>query len=74
MSEQTSFPIDDLIEGGNIFCGSPETVVKQMKRVHREIGNGIFSLMMKVGNMPDKEVRRGMKLFHDRVLPEVHDL
>jgi hypothetical protein len=45
-----------------------------MKRVHREIGNGIFSLMMKVGNIPDKEVRRGMTLFRDRVLPAVHDL
>jgi alkanesulfonate monooxygenase SsuD/methylene tetrahydromethanopterin reductase-like flavin-dependent oxidoreductase (luciferase family) len=74
LSEQTGLSIDDLIEGGNIFCGSPETVVKQMKRVHREIGNGIFSLMMKVGNIPDKEVRRGMTLFRDRVLPAVHDL
>ena len=74
LSEQTKFSIDDLIEGGNIFCGSPETVVKQMKRVHSMIGNGIFSLMMKIGNMPDDAVRRGMKLFHDRVLPEVHDL
>lgn len=74
LSEQTGFSIDDLIEGGNIFCGSPETVAKQMKRVHREIGNGIFSLMMKVGNMPDEEVRRGMTLFRDRVLPEVYDL
>jgi hypothetical protein len=30
--------------------------------------------MMKVGNIPDKDVRRGMMLFRDRVLPEVHDL
>jgi hypothetical protein len=25
---------------------------------------------MKIGNIPDKVVRRGMELFRDRVLPE----
>ena len=29
---------------------------------------------MKVGNMPDKVVRRGMELFRDRVQPALRDL
>jgi len=29
---------------------------------------------MKLGNLPDAAVRRGMELFRDRVSPEVHGL
>jgi alkanesulfonate monooxygenase SsuD/methylene tetrahydromethanopterin reductase-like flavin-dependent oxidoreductase (luciferase family) len=63
--------IDEMIDAGSILCGSPATVVKQMRRVHGELGNGRFNLNMKIGNIPDKAVRRGMELFRDRVLPEV---
>ena len=57
-----------------VFCGSPATVAKQMKRVHAELGNGVFNLTMKVGNLPDSVVKHGMELFRDRVLPEVRGL
>ncbi|MPZ59357.1 MAG: LLM class flavin-dependent oxidoreductase [Rhizobiales bacterium] len=66
--------IDEFIEQGAVLCGSPETVVKQIKRIHRELGNGMFNITMKVGNIPDSVVWRGMQLFKERVLPEVHDL
>jgi len=42
--------------------------------VHGELGNGVFNFTMKVGNLPDAAVKRGMELFRDRVLPEVRDL
>jgi alkanesulfonate monooxygenase SsuD/methylene tetrahydromethanopterin reductase-like flavin-dependent oxidoreductase (luciferase family) len=66
--------LEQQIEGGMIFCGSPQSVVKQMRRVHAELGNGVFNLTMQVGNLPDAVVRSGMELFRDRVLPEVRDL
>ena len=66
--------LEEQIEAGTIFCGSPESVVRQMKRVHKALGNGVFNLTMKIGNMPDTAVRRGMELFRDRVLPEVRGL
>jgi alkanesulfonate monooxygenase SsuD/methylene tetrahydromethanopterin reductase-like flavin-dependent oxidoreductase (luciferase family) len=66
--------IDRLIDGGAIFCGSPQSVVEQIKRVHSELGNGIFSLMLKVGNLPDEAVNRSMQLFKSKVLPHVADL
>jgi len=34
----------------------------------------VFNFTMKVGNLPDAVVRRGMELFRDRVHPEVKDL
>jgi alkanesulfonate monooxygenase SsuD/methylene tetrahydromethanopterin reductase-like flavin-dependent oxidoreductase (luciferase family) len=66
--------VDDAIANGAVLCGSPETVVKQIKRIHGELGNGVFNITMKVGNIPDHVVRKGMELFKERVLPEVRNL
>jgi alkanesulfonate monooxygenase SsuD/methylene tetrahydromethanopterin reductase-like flavin-dependent oxidoreductase (luciferase family) len=66
--------IEEQIEAGSILCGSPESVVRQIKRINAELGNGRINMNMKVGNMPDAVVRRGMELFRDRVRPHVRDL
>lgn len=66
--------IDEMIEAGSVLCGSPKTVIKQMKRIQGELGNGRFNLNMKIGNIPDQVVRRGMELFRDQVLPEAASL
>ena len=66
--------IDEMIEAGSVLCGSPKTVIKQMKRIQGELGNGRFNLNMKIGNIPDRVVRRGMELFLDQVLPEAASL
>ena len=66
--------IDDLIEGGGVFCGSPGSVIKQMERVQGVLGNGIFNLMLKVGNLPEEDVYQTMRLFKSDVLPHVADL
>jgi alkanesulfonate monooxygenase SsuD/methylene tetrahydromethanopterin reductase-like flavin-dependent oxidoreductase (luciferase family) len=65
--------LEEQIDAGVVLCGSPETVVKQIKRANAELGNGVFNLTMKVGNLPDAVVRRGMELFRDRVKPHVRD-
>ncbi len=66
--------LEEQIEAGTVLCGSPESVVKQMKRVHKALGHGVFNMTMKIGNMPDAAVRRGMELFRDRVAPETRGL
>jgi alkanesulfonate monooxygenase SsuD/methylene tetrahydromethanopterin reductase-like flavin-dependent oxidoreductase (luciferase family) len=66
--------IDDMIEAGSVLCGSPDTVVKQIKRVHNALGCGTFNLNFKIGNIPDPIVHRGMELFRDKVRPAVADL
>ncbi len=66
--------IDALIEGGAVFCGSPATVIEQMQRVQSELGNGIFNLMLKIGDIPEDAVRRTMRLFKSDVLPHVAHL
>jgi len=74
LAKREAATLEQQIEGGMIFCGSPESVVRQIRRVHGELGNGVFNFTMKVGNLPDAAVKRGMELFRDRVLPEVKDL
>jgi alkanesulfonate monooxygenase SsuD/methylene tetrahydromethanopterin reductase-like flavin-dependent oxidoreductase (luciferase family) len=74
LAKREAATLEQQIEGGMIFCGSPESVVKQIRRVHGELGNGVFNFTMKVGSLPDAVVRRGMELFRDRVHPEVKDL
>jgi alkanesulfonate monooxygenase SsuD/methylene tetrahydromethanopterin reductase-like flavin-dependent oxidoreductase (luciferase family) len=63
--------VEESIEAGSILCGSPQSVVKQMKKIHGEVGNGVFSLNFKVGDVPEGIVRHGMELFRDHVLPEM---
>ncbi|WP_117193223.1 LLM class flavin-dependent oxidoreductase [Rhizobium terrae] len=66
--------VDEQIEAGSIICGSPESVVKQIRRLRQELDCGLLNLTIKVGNMPGSVVRRGMELFRDRVAPEVASL
>ena len=66
--------LEEQIEAGTVFCGSPESVVKQMRHVHKALGHGVFNMTMKIGDLPDSAVRRGMELFRDRVAPEVRGL
>jgi alkanesulfonate monooxygenase SsuD/methylene tetrahydromethanopterin reductase-like flavin-dependent oxidoreductase (luciferase family) len=65
---------EEQIEAGSILCGSPATVVKQIKRIHDALGMGVVQLIMKIGNLPDAAVRRSLELFRDKVLPEVRGL
>lgn len=65
--------LDDAIEAGTVVCGSPETVIKQIRRIHDRLGHGIFNLTMKVGDIPESAVRHGMELFRDHVLPRVRE-
>lgn len=63
--------IPEQIEAGTILCGSPQSVVKQIKRLRQHLGAGHININMKLGTMPNETVWRGMELFRDQVLPEV---
>jgi len=74
LDKRKTLTLDEQIERGTVLCGSPETVVAQIKRIHAELGHGVFNFTVKVGTLPDDVIRRGMELFRDRVLPHVRDL
>ena len=66
--------LEEQIDAGTILCGSPESVVRQIRRIAAELGSGRINMNMKIGNLPDDVVRRGMELFRDRVRPELEDV
>ncbi|NQE63622.1 LLM class flavin-dependent oxidoreductase [Caulobacter sp. RHG1] len=66
--------VQEMIDAGSIICGSPESVVKQIKRFRDELGAGRLNMSMQIGDLPIPVVRKGMDLFRDRVLPQVRDL
>jgi alkanesulfonate monooxygenase SsuD/methylene tetrahydromethanopterin reductase-like flavin-dependent oxidoreductase (luciferase family) len=67
-------PIEERIAKGMILCGSPETVVEQVRRLKDELGHGAMNTNMQIGNIPDDIVRRSMQLWGERVAPHVHNL
>jgi alkanesulfonate monooxygenase SsuD/methylene tetrahydromethanopterin reductase-like flavin-dependent oxidoreductase (luciferase family) len=74
LDKRKTLTLDEQIERGTVLCGSPETVVAQIRRIHGELGHGVFNFTVKVGTLADDAIRRGMELFRDRVLPQVRDL
>ena len=66
--------LEDQIEAGSLLCGSPQSVVKQIKRLRQHLGAGHININMKIGTMPDDVILKGMDLFRTQVLPHVADL
>ncbi len=67
--------LDTHIEKGNMFCGSPDTVYKQIKKFHDHVGGiGHMMLMMQAGPMDTPEVQKSLTLFAKEVLPRLKEL
>jgi alkanesulfonate monooxygenase SsuD/methylene tetrahydromethanopterin reductase-like flavin-dependent oxidoreductase (luciferase family) len=68
---QTTF--DDAVELGQIVCGSPPTVIAQLRRIQKEVGAGIVDLSFQSGAMPFSLALRSLELFAKEVLPCLHE-
>ena len=66
--------VEDGIRDNTLFCGSPASVAEQCERLMKAIGMGVFNVNMKVGNIPDPAIRRSMKLFGEKVIPQLRHL
>lgn len=67
-------PVEERIERGQVLCGTPDMVVDQIKRMYAALNHGHMNLIMKIGNMPESFVRRGMELLGSDVFPYVKHL
>ena len=63
--------LEDQIEAGSVLCGSPDSVVKQVKKLQQRLGTGHIIMNMKIGNIADSVVTRSMELFRDKVRPQL---
>jgi alkanesulfonate monooxygenase SsuD/methylene tetrahydromethanopterin reductase-like flavin-dependent oxidoreductase (luciferase family) len=60
------------IEKGQVLVGSPETILKQIKRIRDELGCGVLDLSL--GAQLGEKTLRSIELFGEKVLPRMHEL
>jgi alkanesulfonate monooxygenase SsuD/methylene tetrahydromethanopterin reductase-like flavin-dependent oxidoreductase (luciferase family) len=67
--------VDSQIEKGNMFCGSPDTVFKQIEKFHDHVGGlGHLMLMGQAGPMDTPDVVKSLSLFAKEVYPRLKEL
>jgi len=64
----------DLVDGGFVIAGSPDTVRERMEHMIKSLRLGTLFLLFQIGNMPDDKVRNSTKLFAEKVMPSLRDL
>jgi alkanesulfonate monooxygenase SsuD/methylene tetrahydromethanopterin reductase-like flavin-dependent oxidoreductase (luciferase family) len=63
----------DLVEGGHIIAGSPETVRQRMEDLIKGLHVGHVFCLMHVGNMPKEKCMYSTKLFAEKVMPKLRN-
>jgi alkanesulfonate monooxygenase SsuD/methylene tetrahydromethanopterin reductase-like flavin-dependent oxidoreductase (luciferase family) len=70
--ERKASPVAPVLIGNAQFCGSPHTLVSQMKALH-DLGVGVVDLVVPTGLMSQAQVLHSLELFAREVLPRIHD-
>ncbi|MEZ5375387.1 MAG: LLM class flavin-dependent oxidoreductase [Acidimicrobiales bacterium] len=61
----------DLVEGGFVIAGGPDTVREQMSHMIRELRLGTVFCLLHMGDMPDWKTRYSTQLFAEKVMPQL---
>ena len=64
----------DLVEGGFVIAGSPDTVAEQMEHMAISLRIGTVFCLLQMGDMPDWKVRYSTQLFADKVMPRLQNI
>jgi alkanesulfonate monooxygenase SsuD/methylene tetrahydromethanopterin reductase-like flavin-dependent oxidoreductase (luciferase family) len=64
----------DLIEGGHVIAGSPETVRQRMEDLAKGLHVGNIFCLMHVGDMPTEKCMYSTKLFAEKVMPKLRGM
>jgi hypothetical protein len=67
MKQQT---METLIENGGALIGSPDEIVRTLRRLDDEIGFEHASLQVNFHTLPLEEAMRSMRLFAQKVMPQ----
>ena len=64
----------DLVDGGYVIAGGPDTVRERMEDMIKTLHVGmVFGLFM-MGDMPDWKVRYNTQMFADKVMPQLRNM
>jgi len=61
----------ELVEGGHVIAGGPETVRQRMEELIKGLNVGNIFCLMHVGNMPADKCMYSTKLFAEKVMPKL---
>ena len=61
--------LQERIDTGQVVIGSPDTVVKQLERIHRDLGAGIVDMTL-AHDLGDTTLH-GIELLGEKVLPRI---
>lgn len=70
----TALTAEQFAKMGLQFCGSPDTVFEQIKRLRDESGVGIVDFVFQGPSLPHAMLMRSLELFGKHVLPRMHEL
>lgn len=71
-TDLASMSVEELIDQGVLFAGSPSTVAGQIERFHERVGGlGHLLLMGQAGHMDHEQTVRGIRRFAEDVAPVV---
>jgi len=64
----------DLVEGGHVIAGSPETVRQRLEELAKGLNVGNLFCLMHVGDMPADKCMYSTKLFAEKVMPKLRNV
>jgi alkanesulfonate monooxygenase SsuD/methylene tetrahydromethanopterin reductase-like flavin-dependent oxidoreductase (luciferase family) len=64
----------DLVEGGHVIAGSPETVRQRLEELAKGLNVGNIFCLMHVGDMPADKCMYSTKLFAEKVMPKLRNV
>jgi alkanesulfonate monooxygenase SsuD/methylene tetrahydromethanopterin reductase-like flavin-dependent oxidoreductase (luciferase family) len=71
----TDMSVASLIAQGQMFCGNPDTVVRQIKEFRQRVGGvGRIIMMTRQGLMTHEQAMKSFNLAAKEVLPQLQDL
>jgi alkanesulfonate monooxygenase SsuD/methylene tetrahydromethanopterin reductase-like flavin-dependent oxidoreductase (luciferase family) len=65
---------EDLVAGGFVLVGSPDTVIARIRELYEELGFGQLIGLFSIGDITHEETVRSMELFAGEVIPAVRPL
>ncbi|MGH1488102.1 MAG: LLM class flavin-dependent oxidoreductase [Acidimicrobiales bacterium] len=63
----------DLVEGGFIIAGGPDTVREQTEDMIKRLRLGTVFSLLHIGDMPDEKTRYSSQLFAEKVMPQLRN-
>lgn len=64
----------DLVEGGYVIAGGPDTVREQTEHMIKTLRLGTVFSLLHMGDMPDDKTRYSSQLFAEKVMPQLQNL